>query len=266
MPNNFEDLESLSGVGHKTASVVMTQAFGHPALPVDTHVHRLALRWGLSKSQDVKKVEADLKALFPAESWAKVGLQMIYFGREHCAAKAHVGAQCPICSWASGSKPAPLEGSSIAEFMASFGPSPAKANKHIILYSERAAVEGTAMLGPVTLKMEAEADTKVKVEIKEEAVEKAAPKQLRGRRGAAAVKTEITTTTATAMAVTVVPATAATGGKRKAAARAPAKKAAAGAAAAPASGKPSRKRGASAATTAATAAATPRAGKRAKRT
>jgi endonuclease-3 len=101
VPADMEALEKLPGVGHKTASVVMNQAFGHPAFPVDTHIHRLAARWGLSKAKDVKQTERDLKKLFPAEEWGKRHLQIIYFGREYCPARNHDQAECPICSWAS---------------------------------------------------------------------------------------------------------------------------------------------------------------------
>ena len=98
VPRDFDELEKLPGVGHKTASVVMTQAFGEPAFPVDTHIHRLAKRWGLSKAKDVKQTEADLKKLFPRAEWGRRHLQLIYFGREHCPARAHEPEKCPICS------------------------------------------------------------------------------------------------------------------------------------------------------------------------
>ncbi len=104
VPRSFEELEALPGVGHKTASVVMTQAFGHPAFPVDTHIHRLAERWGLSDGTSVEKTERDLKALFPESTWNKLHLQIIYFGREHCPALRHDMTQCPICSWAASKK------------------------------------------------------------------------------------------------------------------------------------------------------------------
>lgn len=103
VPATFEALESLPGVGHKTASVVMAQAHGHPAFPVDTHIHRLAHRWGLSggaKRSTVDRTERDLKALFPEEAWNRVHLQIIFFGREHCPALRHDFDACPICSWA----------------------------------------------------------------------------------------------------------------------------------------------------------------------
>ena len=100
VPRSFEELEALPGVGHKTASVVMAQAFGVPAFPVDTHIHRLAARWGLSSGKNVEQTEADLKKLFAPEDWGKVHLQIIYFGREHCPARAHDLERCPICSWA----------------------------------------------------------------------------------------------------------------------------------------------------------------------
>jgi len=100
VPRDMEALEKLPGVGHKTASVVMTQAFGEPAFPVDTHIHRLAKRWGLSKGKDVKQTEADLKKLFPKEEWGKRHLQMIYFGRQYCPARSHDASGCPVCSWA----------------------------------------------------------------------------------------------------------------------------------------------------------------------
>ena len=98
VPENFEDLEKLHGVGHKTASVVMSQAFGVPAFPVDTHIHRLAWRWALSTRKSVERTEKDLKRLFPEESWNKLHLQMIYFGREYCPAISHKKDICPICS------------------------------------------------------------------------------------------------------------------------------------------------------------------------
>lgn len=97
VPDNFEDLETLPGVGHKTASVVMSQAFKHPAFPVDTHIWRLAKRWGLSEGKNVVQVEADLKALFPKKYWNALHLQMIYFGREYCPARGHSQENCPIC-------------------------------------------------------------------------------------------------------------------------------------------------------------------------
>jgi endonuclease-3 len=100
VPRTFEALEALPGVGHKTASVVMSQAFGEPAFAVDTHIHRLAGRWGLSPARSVEQTERDLKRLFPEASWGKVHLQIIYFGREHCPALRHDFAACPICSWA----------------------------------------------------------------------------------------------------------------------------------------------------------------------
>ncbi len=97
IPNNFKDLESLPGVGHKTASVVMSQGFGIPAFAVDTHIHRLAQRWGLTKGRNVKKTEEDLKKIFPKNSWNKLHLQIIFWGREHCMAKACFGLKCEIC-------------------------------------------------------------------------------------------------------------------------------------------------------------------------
>ncbi|MCB9739071.1 MAG: endonuclease III [Deltaproteobacteria bacterium] len=100
VPAEMAALEALPGVGHKTASVVMSQAFGVPAFPVDTHIHRLAARWGLSDGKNVEKTEADLKRLFPKASWNALHLQIIYFGREHCPARGHDAAACPICSWA----------------------------------------------------------------------------------------------------------------------------------------------------------------------
>ena len=100
VPADFDALEALPGVGHKTASVVMVQAFGHPAFPVDTHIHRLAGRWGLSRARNVVETERDLKRLFAPEDWGKVHLQIIYFGRQHCPARGHDLAACPICGWA----------------------------------------------------------------------------------------------------------------------------------------------------------------------
>jgi endonuclease III len=93
-------LESLAGVGHKTASVVMAQAFGVPAFPVDTHIHRLAARWGLSSGKNVEQTERDLKRLVPRDAWGRAHLAIIYFGREHCPALRHDLEACPICSWA----------------------------------------------------------------------------------------------------------------------------------------------------------------------
>jgi endonuclease III len=100
VPADMDALEELAGVGHKTASVVMVQSFGVPAFPVDTHIHRLAGRWQLSRARTVEETEADLKDLYPQESWSKLHLQIIYFGRAYCPALRHVPAQCPICSWA----------------------------------------------------------------------------------------------------------------------------------------------------------------------
>ena len=100
VPDSFPALEALPGVGHKTASVVMSQAFGHPAFPVDTHIHRLSARWGLSSGRNVVETERDLKKIFPSEDWNRLHLQIIYFGREHCPARGHDLAACPICSWA----------------------------------------------------------------------------------------------------------------------------------------------------------------------
>jgi endonuclease III len=100
VPASFEALEELAGVGHKTAGVVMVQAFGVPAFPVDTHIHRLAGRWQLSRARTVEETEADLKAVFPRERWSRLHLQFIYFGRQHCPALRHDPAACPICSWA----------------------------------------------------------------------------------------------------------------------------------------------------------------------
>ena len=100
VPCSFEELEALPGVGHKTASVVMAQAFGVPAFPVDTHVHRLAARWGLSSGKNVVETERDLKRAFPEAAWNLLHLQIIRFGREHCPARGHDLASCPICAWA----------------------------------------------------------------------------------------------------------------------------------------------------------------------
>jgi endonuclease III len=106
---DWDFLESLAGVGHKTASVVMSQAFGVPAFPVDTHIHRLAARWGLSNGTTVERTERDLKAVFPRETWNDRHLQMIYFGREYCPALRHDLAACEICSWAATKKRMKLE-------------------------------------------------------------------------------------------------------------------------------------------------------------
>ena len=98
VPKNFEELEKLPGVGHKTASVVMSQGFGYPAFPVDTHIHRLAQRWGLTRGKNVIQTEKDLKRLFPKNSWNKLHLQIIYYGRQFCTAKSCYGIACKICT------------------------------------------------------------------------------------------------------------------------------------------------------------------------
>lgn len=110
VPRTFEELETLPGVGHKTAGVVRIQAFGLPAFPVDTHIHRLAARWGLSSGKNVQHTERDLKRLFHADNWARLHLQIIYFGREHCPAVGHDLASCPICSFAASKKRMVAEG------------------------------------------------------------------------------------------------------------------------------------------------------------
>ena len=104
MRADWQYLESLAGVGHKTASVVMAQAYEVPAFPVDTHIHRLASRWGLSKAKNVEMTERDLKKLWPKETWNKLHLQIIFFGREYCPARNHNLKECPICSWAASKK------------------------------------------------------------------------------------------------------------------------------------------------------------------
>lgn len=98
VPNDLDALKKLPGVGHKTASVVVSQAFGQPAFPVDTHIHRLAYRWGLSNGKSVVQTEKDLKRLFPIELWNKLHLQIIFFGRKYCPARGHDPLKCPICS------------------------------------------------------------------------------------------------------------------------------------------------------------------------
>ena len=109
---DWDYLESLAGVGHKTASVVMSQWFGVPAFPVDTHIHRLAARWGLSNGKSVDKTEKDLKNVWPKDEWNKKHLQIIFFGREHCPARNHDLKKCPICSWAASKKRILLEAKS----------------------------------------------------------------------------------------------------------------------------------------------------------
>jgi len=104
IPNTFEELEALPGVGHKTAGVVLAQAFNIPAFPIDTHIHRLAARWGLSNGKNVDQTEKDLKAVFPKDAWNNLHLQIIFFGREYCPARFHDLSQCPICSWAATKK------------------------------------------------------------------------------------------------------------------------------------------------------------------
>ena len=104
VPASFAELEALPGVGHKTAGVVMAQAFDVPAFPIDTHIHRLAARWGLSNGTTVEKTEKDLKAVFPKQKWNDLHLQIIFFGREYCPARYHDLTTCPICSWAATKK------------------------------------------------------------------------------------------------------------------------------------------------------------------
>ena len=98
MPESLKKLEVRSGVGHKTASVVMSQGFGHPAFPVDTHIHRLAQRWGLTNGKNVSQTERDLKSIFPIDSWNKLHLQIIFYGREYCTARGCDGRVCDICN------------------------------------------------------------------------------------------------------------------------------------------------------------------------
>ncbi|MFT6040979.1 MAG: endonuclease-3 [Gammaproteobacteria bacterium] len=109
VPADFKLLEDLPGVGHKTASVVMAQSFGVPAFPVDTHIHRLGIRWGLTKGKNVEQTERDLKLLFPREEWNWAHLAIIFFGREFCPSRSHDLSKCPICSWASSKKQQALE-------------------------------------------------------------------------------------------------------------------------------------------------------------
>ena len=109
VPDNFSDLEELPGVGHKTASVVMSQGFGHPAFPVDTHIHRLAQRWGLTNGENVVQTERDLKKLFPKKYWNKLHLQIIYYGREHCKARECYGLTCKICTTCYPNRKTPLK-------------------------------------------------------------------------------------------------------------------------------------------------------------
>ena len=109
VPNNFEDLEKLHGVGHKTASVVMAQGFGHPAFPVDTHIHRLAQRWGLTNGTNVIQTEKDLKRLFLKKKWNKLHLQIIYYGREYCKARECYGLTCKICTTCYPNRKSPIK-------------------------------------------------------------------------------------------------------------------------------------------------------------
>lgn len=109
VPRSFEELEALPGVGHKTASVLMSQCFGVPAFPIDTHIHRLAARWSLSEAKNVEQTERDLKALFPEEEWNRRHLQIIYFGRAFCPARGHAPAVCPICSFCPPGSPTEAE-------------------------------------------------------------------------------------------------------------------------------------------------------------
>ena len=109
VPKTFKELEKLPGVGHKTASVVMSQGFGHPAFPVDTHIHRLAQRWGLSNGKNVIQTEKDLKKLFPKKYWNKLHLQIIYYGREYCKAKDCYGMTCKICTTCYPNRKSPIK-------------------------------------------------------------------------------------------------------------------------------------------------------------
>ncbi len=109
VPENFEELEKLPGVGHKTASVVMSQGFGHLTFPVDTHIHRLAQRWGLTSGKNVKQTEKDLKMLFPKQSWNKLHLQIIYYGREVCTARSCYGLECKICKTCYPNRKSPIK-------------------------------------------------------------------------------------------------------------------------------------------------------------
>ena len=109
VPDNFEDLEQLPGVGHKTASVVMSQGFGYSAFPVDTHIHRLAQRWGLTNGKNVVQTEEDLKKLFPKKSWNKLHLQIIYYGREYCKARECYGLTCKICTTCYPNRKSPIK-------------------------------------------------------------------------------------------------------------------------------------------------------------
>ena len=109
VPESFEELEKLPGVGHKTASVVMSQGFGHPAFPVDTHIHRLAQRWGLTNGKNVTQTEKDLKRLFPKKDWNKLHLQIIYYGREYCKARDCYGLTCKICTSCYPSRKSPIK-------------------------------------------------------------------------------------------------------------------------------------------------------------
>ena len=109
VPKTFDELEELPGVGHKTASVVMSQGFGYPAFPVDTHIHRLAQRWGLTNGKDVIQTEKDLKRLFPKKNWNKLHLQIIYYGREYCKARDCYGISCKICTTCYPSRKKPLK-------------------------------------------------------------------------------------------------------------------------------------------------------------
>ena len=109
VPQNFEELEKLPGVGHKTASVVMSQGFGQPAFPVDTHIHRLAQRWGLTNGKNVVQTETDLKKLFPKKSWNKLHLQIIFYGREYCKARECYGITCRICNTCYPSRKKPVK-------------------------------------------------------------------------------------------------------------------------------------------------------------
>ena len=109
VPQTFEELEKLAGAGHKTASVVMSQGFGFPAFPVDTHIHRLAQRWGLTNGKNVVQTENDLKKLFPKRSWNKLHLQIIYYGREYCKARDCYGISCKICTTCYPNKKKPIK-------------------------------------------------------------------------------------------------------------------------------------------------------------
>ena len=180
VPSNYEDLESLPGVGHKTASVLMSQSFGEPAIAVDTHVHRLALRWKLTKDEkSPDNVQRDLCKIFPKDRWNKLHLQMIYFGREYCPAKGHEPRNCPVCSWINRPPtPAAGEGTGKGEYITDAEIDSFRRNhtftkaKGIVYYSDRTQelLLSPQLTNPVSPMLSTAKGSKSNIEMKSESL------------------------------------------------------------------------------------------------